>query len=119
MSLELIGSTSTLQCNGIQGDTTLVNIGQNPLSMTADANVTLGNFSGLNLLVTSTLSLTATRNVVLPLVAGCIVFVENLTSGSQSLQFIGATGTGITVATGKRAMLGCDGTNWNRFGPDQ
>jgi hypothetical protein len=81
----------------------------------SDANTTLTaaearpktlNFSG---------TLTATRNVVLPLTKR-IWFVYNGTN--QSLQFIGATGTGITVATTKRAIIASDGTNIVRFSAD-
>jgi hypothetical protein len=81
----------------------------------SDANTTLTaaearpktlNFSG---------TLTTTRNVVLPLV-NRVWFVYNGTN--QSLQFIGATGTGITVATTKRAIIASDGTNIVRFSAD-
>jgi hypothetical protein len=81
----------------------------------SDANTTLTaaearpktlNFSG---------TLTTTRNVVLPLTKR-IWFVYNGTN--QSLQFIGASGTGITVATTKRAIIASDGTNIVRFSAD-
>lgn len=57
----------------------------------------------------------STRNVVLPLTKRTWM-VYNGTD--QSLQFIGATGTGITVATTKRAIIGCDGTNIVRYSAD-
>lgn len=57
----------------------------------------------------------STRNVTMPLVKRTW-FVKNGTD--QSLQFIGATGTGITVATGKSAIIGCDGTNIIRWTAD-
>lgn len=60
--------------------------------------------------ITSGVSLTATRDVVLPLAEKQWI-VNNATTGGQSLQFIGATGTGVTVATGKRAIIYSDGTN--------
>jgi hypothetical protein len=39
-------------------------------------------------------------------------------AGGQSLQFIGASGTGVTVANGKRAIFYFDGTNYVRVSPD-
>lgn len=89
-------------------------------SMTADANITLTAAEARNqvLRFTSSVSLTATRNVVLPL-APQIWVVSNETTGAQSLQFIGATGTGITVANARRAILFSDGTNIVRATADQ
>lgn len=55
-------------------------------------------------------SLTATRNVVIPLNIREVT-VRNNSPGSQSLQFIGPSGTGVTVATGKIAKVMGDGTN--------
>lgn len=85
---------------------------QAAVSMTADANKTASAAEAASriLSVTSTVSLTATRNVVLPLTPRQWT-VFNGTTGGQSLQFIGASGTGVTVATGKRAVLYSDGTN--------
>ena len=87
--------------------------------MASDANKTLTQAEARAdiLDLTSSVSLTATRNVVLPL-APKQWTVANLTTGAQSLQFIGATGTGITVANGMRAILYSDGTNIVRVTPD-
>lgn len=63
-------------------------------------------------------TLTATRNVVVPLVAGYQWTIFNNTTGAQSIQIIGITGTGVTVATGKRAIVYADGTNIVRVTPD-
>ena len=68
--------------------------------------------------VTSSVSLGATRDIVLPLTKGLGYTVFNSTTGAQSLQFIGASGTGITVGNAKRAILYCDGTNWVRVTAD-
>ena len=62
-------------------------------------------------------TLTAARTIWLPLaVKQWTVF--NNTSGGFGLQFIGATGTGITVAAGKRAIIYSDGTNVVRVTAD-
>ena len=88
-------------------------------SMASDANVTLTAAEARNniLVMTSGVSLTATRNVVLPLSAQQWTVFNN-TTGGQSLQFIGATGTGITVANAKRAIIYADGTNIVRVTAD-
>ncbi len=87
--------------------------------MSADANITLTQPEASNqiLQITSSVSLAATRNVVVPLQPQQWT-VYNGTSGAQSLQFIGASGTGITVANGKRAILYADGTNVVRVTAD-
>lgn len=82
----------------------------------ADSNqVALSLVGQINLIlvVTSSLPLTGTRNLQLPLINGAVVFVTNSTTGAQSITFIGVTGTGVTVANGKRDILTCDGVNWN------
>ena len=55
-------------------------------------------------------SLTATRDVICPSVSKLYV-VLNATTGSQSIRFKTAAGTGVTVPNGSRALLYCDGTN--------
>lgn len=67
---------------------------------------------------TSSVSLTGTRNVVVPNLSGFQWTVFNGTTGGQSLQFIGTSGTGITVANGKRAIIYADGTNIQRVTSD-
>jgi hypothetical protein len=62
-------------------------------------------------------TLTAQRNIVTPLAAQ-IWFVFNNSTGGFGLQFIGASGTGIVVAAGKRAILYADGTNIQRVTAD-
>ena len=82
------------------------------IAMATDANKTLTQAEARAdiLDITSGVSLTATRDIVLPLAAKQWT-VNNATAGAQSLQFIGATGTGVTVANGKRAIIYSDGTN--------
>jgi hypothetical protein len=89
-------------------------------SMTADANITLTAAEARNqvLRFTSTVSLTTTRDVIVPL-APQIWTVSNETNGAQSLRFIGLSGTGITVANARRAIIFSDGTNIVRATADQ
>lgn len=88
--------------------------------MASDANITLTAAEARNQILqfTSSVSLSVTRNVVLPL-APQQWTVFNNTTGAQSLQFIGASGTGVTVGNGKRAILYSDGTNVVRVSADQ
>ena len=89
-------------------------------SMTSDANITLTAAEARNqvLRFTSTISLTTTRDVIVPL-APQIWTVSNETTGAQSLRFIGLSGTGITVANARRAIIFSDGTNIVRATADQ
>lgn len=89
-------------------------------SMPSDANYTLLHAEALCdiLEFTGGTTLTATRNIVIPLMTKQYTVFNN-TTGAQSLQFIGATGTGITIATGKKAIIYADGTNVVRVTADQ
>lgn len=89
-------------------------------TLTADANYTAlqVDFQASIMEFTSSLSLTGTRNIVVPILSGFKWTVFNGTTGAQSLQFIGTSGTGVTVANGKRAIIYADGTNIQRVTPD-
>lgn len=63
-------------------------------------------------------SISTTRNVVVPIVSAYQWTVFNNTTGGQSIQIIGASGTGITIANGKRAIVYADGTNVVRVTAD-
>lgn len=83
--------------------------------MASDADKTLSatelSYPILN--VTSSVSLAATRNVVLPnIVAGAMYLVINATTGGQSLLFKGSSGTGVTVLNGERKFIYNDGTSY-------
>ena len=82
----------------------------------SDANATLTQPEAANATLTFTGTLTATRDVVIPLVGKKQWTVYNGTG--QSLRFIGASGTGITVATLKHAGVRSDGTNIVRWMAD-
>lgn len=62
-------------------------------------------------------ALTALRDVVIPLVPRAWTVYAN-TSGGFGVQVIGASGTGITIADTKRAIVECDGTNVVRITAD-
>lgn len=83
----------------------------------SDANTTLSFAEVRNQIIEITGTLTATRNITLPLKPRQWT-VFNGTTGGFGLQFIGASGTGITVAAGKRAIVYSDGTNIVRVTAD-
>lgn len=82
----------------------------------ADANQTITQAQSLCRTIVTTGALTATRNLVVPLKL-CTWTIRNDCTGG-SVQVIGASGTGITIATGKTAIVSCDGTNVVRVTAD-
>lgn len=59
-----------------------------------------------------------TRDVIVPITSGYQWTIYNGTTGAQSIQIIGITGTGVTIANDKRAIVYADGTNIVRVTPD-
>ena len=106
----------TLQSNG--GDLLINSIQGNGVPFTksigavvyADADQTPGSaiYACPNIRCTGTN--TAQRKLILPLVPGAEWYVANDGTGF-GIQCIGASGTGIVIATTKGAVLWCDGTN--------
>ena len=83
----------------------------------SDANTTPtgSQYNSGDLAFTGTL--TATRNIVLPLTTpGAQWIVYNHTTGGQSLQVIGTSGTGFTITNGTSALVWTDGTNFYGVG---
>lgn len=123
LRLELI---ATGEQSGSWGITTNANIGTlieqavagvAAVSMIADTNYTLTANNGVSdearcavLSITSTLSLTATRDVVCP-TKSKLYIVKNATTGGQSIRLKTTGGTGVTVASGTTAFVFCDGAN--------
>lgn len=83
----------------------------------ADANQTLTAAEARNQILEATGALTALRNLVVPLGAQQWTVYAN-TTGGFGVQVIGATGTGITIADTKRAIVYSDGTNVVRVTAD-
>jgi len=121
LRLELIGDGDQ---SGIWGQTTNNNLGYlieqsvaGVITITmADANYTLSNYNGVvdearNQVLVMSGALTATRNVIAPLVEKTYI-VKNSTTGSQSIQIIGSSGLGVTIPNGITAYVYCDGTNF-------
>jgi hypothetical protein len=82
-----------------------------------DANKTLTYEQAMCESMELTGALTALRDVIVPLVPRDYRVFAN-TTGGFGVRIIGASGTGITVADGKRAIVECDGTNVVRVTAD-
>lgn len=115
----VVTGTSTVTSYTDYRLTATVQTGRLVRSITSDANITLTAAEARNNILefTSSVSLTATRNVVVPLLAQQWTVFNN-TTGAQALQFIGASGTGVTVASGMRAIIYSNGTNVVRVTAD-
>lgn len=101
----------------------LTNSGIAALSFASDANKTLTAAEYSNALLSFAAgvgtTITATRDVILPLTpAGRRWTLRNNADGAQSIRAIGASGTGVTVATTKYADIFADGVNIVRSTPD-
>jgi|GEM_PF-1646458 len=83
----------------------------------ADANQTLTYEQAMCESMELTGALTALRDVIVPLVPRDWKIYAN-TSGGHGVRVIAASGTGITIADGKRAIVECDGTNIVRITAD-
>jgi len=124
LKFELIGTGDQ---SGTWGTTTNDNFGTaveqaitgfgNPI-FTTDANLTISltntvalqTARALVLNATSSGSLTATRELIVPTIEKQYI-VQNNTTGSQSITVKTSAGTGITISNGRKAHLYVDGTN--------
>lgn len=104
-NINLSGSISTTGTS-ILGATSVV--------FATDANHTLSvaEYTNNFLAVTSGVALTATRNLIAPLVQGQSFVIQNNTTGGQSIQVIGSSGVGVTIGPGLTVSVVCDGTNY-------
>ena len=124
LKIELIGTGDQ---SGTWGSTTNTNLGTaleqsivgygNP-NFTSDADLTISltdsnatqTARNLALNVTSSVSLTATRNLIVPTIQKPYI-IRNNTTGSQSIIVKTSAGTGVTVPNGNYAYVYTDGTN--------
>lgn len=124
LKIELIGTGEQV---GTWGATTNDNfsnvfeqaiVGRGTANFPADANLTLTftnsvasqTARNLYLNATSSVSLTATRDLIVPTINKTYV-VENNTTGSQSIRVKTSAGTGITIPNGVKAFLYVNGTD--------
>jgi hypothetical protein len=83
----------------------------------ADANQTLTKTQYAKKTLKATGALTASRNMILPLIEGASWHVINATTGSYSVMVGGATGTKVAIPVQTAKQIFCDGTNFYT-GPD-
>jgi len=124
LKFELIG---TGEQDGSWGTTTNLNLGvaineaiagraNAVFGVDSDLTLTLTNTNSTQvarhyiLNVTSSVSLSTTRNLIVPAISKPYI-IENRTTGGQSIIVKTASGTGVTVANNKRLMVHVDGTN--------
>lgn len=124
LKIELIGTGDQ---TGDWGNTTNENftnvfedaiVGRGNPNFLSDANLTLTytdtvaaqTARSLYLNVTSSVSLSTTRSLIVPTINKTYV-VENNTTGGQSILVTTAAGTGITVGVGEKVPLYVDNTN--------
>jgi len=114
---EQVGTWGTTTNNNFQYALEQGILGRATVSFTSDANktITLTNSNALQdaralfLNLTSTLSLTATRDLIVPAINKTYI-IKNGTTGSQSIRVIVA-GVGVTIPNGKTALVYNDGTD--------
>lgn len=104
-SINLGGSVGTTAAVAILGS-------YNVVISDADHSLSATEYSNYFLEVTSSVSLTAQRNIIAPLVQGQSFIVQNKTTGGQPIQIIGASGTGVSIADGYILSVVCDGLNY-------
>lgn len=97
---------------GVPGSTAVLGNYNIIFASDADHTMTVTEFSNKFLNVTSSLSLTATHNLIAPLNQGQEYVVQNNTTGGQSIVIKGSTGTGVTVPHAGTLSVVCDGTNY-------
>lgn len=124
LKIELI---ATSEQNGLWGSTTNANLGtaieeaitgKATATFSSDANLTISianststqTARNLAINVTSDVSLTATRSLIVPN-GPKQYFIWNNTTGNQSILVKTSAGSGVTVANGAKALVYADGAN--------
>lgn len=107
-----------IQLGGSVGTTGTAILGRANIVIPTDADYTLlvTEYTNQYLYVTSSVSLTATRNIIVPVAEGVEYVIFNGTTGSQAIQIIGTFGTGINIPTQQTVSVVCDGTNMVSLG---
>lgn len=124
LKIELIGTGEQVGAWGATTNDNFSNVfeqaivGRGNPDFTTDANLTLTYTNtvtsqiprNLYLNTTSSVSLTTTRDLIVPTINKTYI-VENNTTGSQSIRVKTSAGTGITIPNGVKAFLYVNGTN--------
>ena len=92
------------------GYATEASFGSDADTDTTVANATDDPARAMYFKVTSSVSLTATRTLtILPFTISRVMFIENATTGSQSITIKQGSGATVTIATGKTKIVYLDG----------
>ena len=113
---EIVAGASTVTSYTDYRITKPIRTGRLVLAM-ADANKVLTSAQANNEILEMTGAITALRDVIVPLAPQQWTVFANVTGGF-GVRVIGATGTGITIADGKRAIVYSDSTNIVRVSAD-
>lgn len=104
-----INLTGNIGCQGFP----CLNTGTLNLAVDGNHTMTAQETSAFSFKVTSSVSLTATRNLVMPTGKFPLGCIENSTSGGQIIQIIGPSGTGVSIPNGASVCgMWNDGTNY-------
>jgi hypothetical protein len=122
LRLELIATGEAAATWGDKTNTNLTNIAaafgyatQDGFAANADATTTVADGSAdparaMYFKVTSSATLTATRTLTIaPNTISRVMWIENATTGGQSIAISQGTGANVTIATGKTAVVYLDG----------
>lgn len=124
LKIELIGTGEQAGTWGATTNNNFSNVfeqaitGRVTVNFPSDANVTLTatdtvnaqDYRNLYLNLTSSGSLTATRDLIVPTLNKTYI-VQNNTTGGQSIRVIMASGTAVTIPNGRTATVYSNGTN--------
>jgi hypothetical protein len=106
-----IALTGNIGCQGFP----CVNNGTLIFASDADHTMTARETSAFYIKLTSSVTLTATRNLRAPL--GNFPFtIQNATTGGQSVQIVGPSGLGVTIANGATVAVWNNGTDYVQVG---
>lgn len=108
-----------IQLGGSVGTTGTAILGRAFVNYATDADhtLTVTEYTNQFLTLTSSGSLTVQHNLIAPLTRGQTFIVQNITSGGQSIQVQGVTGTGVVINNGTTTAVVCDGTNYIPLSP--
>lgn len=89
-------------------------LGSTTVNFPANGNLTINaqEWSNQFILVTSSISLSATYQLICPLIEGITFNIKNSTTGGHSITVIGSSGSGVTVSNGAVVGVVCDGNNY-------
>ena len=129
LRLELIATGEAAATWGDKTNTNLTNIAaafgyatQDGFAANADATTTVADGAAdparaMYFKVTSSATLTATRTLTIaPNTISRVMWIENATTGGQSIAISQGTGGNVTIATGKTAVVYLDGAGSRRSG---